>query len=82
MSKHVAVDDKKIDARVRAMRTLWTSLGVDLTVAIGFILTDWIVTADITQTEAWIALGILVARSVVTSVASFMVRLKVTPSNA
>ncbi|WP_263729946.1 hypothetical protein [Cellulomonas sp. SG140] len=70
----------RADARERALRTLWTSLGVDLAVAVGVVLSTWIVDADLSSPAAWTGLGLLVARSAITSVASYLVRMKVTPA--
>lgn len=80
MGDHTLTNDKA-DALIRAGRTLWTSVGVDAAVAIGagtLLLLDG---GDPTNPVFWGALGALVVRSVVTSVATYFARLKVTPKN-
>ena len=77
MADHV--DLIKADALNRAARTLWTSVGVDAAVATGagtlLLLND----GDPTSPVFWGAVGALAVRSLVTAVASYFVRLKVTP---
>ena len=77
MSDHV--DLVKQDALNRALRTLWTSIGVDAVFATGtgtlLLLNDY----DPTSPLFWGAVGALAVRSLVTAAASYMVRLKVTP---
>lgn len=80
MGTHTAKNETRADARDRALRTLWTSLGIDAVVAVGLVLNDWISTADITDGTAWAALGVLVGKSVIHSIASYVVRLKVAPA--
>jgi len=72
----------KADARDRALRTLWTGLGTDVAVGTGTALALWVGNADIGSAAAWGALGILVARSALQAVASYLVRLKVSPAEA
>lgn len=72
----------KADARERAVRTLTTSLGIDLLVGVGIVATDWIGDADILSAAAWSTLGVLVAKSAITAVASYLVRLRVAPTAA
>lgn len=72
----------KADARERAVRTLVTSLGVDVLVGVGIVASDWIGSADIRSSAAWATLGVLVAKSAITAVASYLVRLRVSPTAA
>ena len=77
MADHI--DLVKADALNRAVRTFWTSIGVDATVATGagtlILLND----GDPTSPLFWGAVGALALRSLVTAAASYAVRLKVTP---
>lgn len=82
MGDHSTTNLVKADARNRALRTLWTALGIDLAVAIGLAASTWIADADVSSPAAWGALGILVTKSLVQAVASYLVRLKVAPATA
>lgn len=79
MADHTAAT-VRADALNRALRTLWTGVGVDAATAIGagtlFLLND----ADVSSATFWSGVGILVLKSVVTSAASYLVRLKVEPN--
>ena len=77
MSDHV--DPVKQDALNRALRTLWTSIGVDAFVATGAGTLLLLNEGDPTSPLFWGAVGALAVRSLVTAAASYMVRLKVTP---
>lgn len=70
----------KLDARDRALRTLYTSLGVDLLVAGGAVLTDWASTADLTSGAAWTLLGLTLGKTALTALGSYLVRLRVAPT--
>ena len=78
MADHV--DLIKKDALDRAVRTLWTGIGVDAAVAIGagtlIVLQD----GDVLSPAFWTTIGALVVKSVTQSAASYLVRLKVTPA--
>lgn len=74
-AKHVEVTVQS-DARQRAMNTLWQGFGVDAVALIGMGLTELLSTADVTSGFFWSALGILVLKSLLTSVATFLVRMK------
>ncbi len=85
MAKHLdstALDAAKADARERALRTLYQSLGVDVLVGVGVVTLDWVGGAAITSGAAWATLGVLVGKSALTSVASYLTRLKVAPTAA
>lgn len=64
------------DAQARALNTLWQGVGVDAVAMIGLGMTDLMSTADITSGIFWGALGILVVKSLLTSAATFLVRMK------
>lgn len=72
----------KADARDRALRTLAQSVGVDILVGVGTVTLAWVADADITSGAAWAALGVLVGRSALTAVASYLTRLKIAPGAA
>lgn len=57
-------------------RTLWQGFIVDALVAIGLGLAVMLGDGDITSPAFWSAVGILVAKSFLTSVASWMTRFK------
>lgn len=69
----------KVDAKSRAVRTFLQGIGIDVAVAIAAGLLLWLPDADLSSREAWIVLGTSVAKSVLTAVASYVMRLKVTP---
>lgn len=75
------MNQKFLDALVRAWRTFYVGIGIDAAGMIGLGLTDLLTTADISSEAFWIAFGILVGKSVLASLAAFLLRLKVTPSN-
>lgn len=69
----------KQDAKNRAYRTLVQGLLIDIAIAVAAVLLVWLPDADITSREAWTVLGVSVAKSVLTAIASFVMRLKVSP---
>lgn len=73
MGDHVATQSPKS----AALQTLWTGFGIDAAVAIGagtLILIDG---GDVMSPLFWTSMGGLVVKSVLTSAASYLVRLKV-----
>jgi len=79
---HVASDNTSILDRVAKSpwaRTLWQGFIVDALVAIGLGLTILLATGDLTSPVFWGGVGILVGKSFLTSLASFLTRLKTTP---
>lgn len=58
-------------------RTLWQGFIVDALVAIGLGLTILMTSADISSPAFWGAVGVLVGKSFLTSIASWLTRLKV-----
>lgn len=84
MADHVAIKESSVstDAFVRAWRTFYTSVGVDILALIGIGLTDLLSTdAPVTSGTFWALAGVLIVKSVLTGVASYLLRLKVTPRN-
>ena len=79
MAAHVAAPSTVSDALNRAWRTLYAGFILDALVLIGAGLTDLLTSADITTQAFWVTLGVLVVKSVLTSAASFLLRLKVAP---
>jgi len=69
------------DALIRAWRTFYVAIGYDALIMIGTGLTALLTEHEVTSEAFWITLGILTAKSVATSLASFLLRLKVTPKN-
>ncbi|HSU47262.1 MAG TPA: hypothetical protein VLJ40_10145 [Arthrobacter sp.] len=57
-------------------RTLWQGFIVDALAAIGLGLTTLLATGDLTSPAFWSAVGLLVGKSVLTSIASWLTRLK------
>lgn len=70
----------KAAATERGRRTLVQGLAIDVAIAVAVVLLAWLPDADLTAGEAWLALGVAVGKSVLTAVASYVMRLKVTPS--
>lgn len=70
----------KAAAVERGRRTLIQGLAIDLAVAVAVVLLAWLPDADLTAGEAWLALGVAVGKSLLTALASYVMRLKVAPS--
>ena len=70
------------DALERALRTLWQGFLVDGLSVAGTGLLLMLTNADLTSPLFWQAAGLLVAKSVLTAFASFLVRLKSTPKES
>jgi hypothetical protein len=67
------------DAANRGFRTLLQGVAIDLAVAIAVAVLAWIPDADLSSRAAWLILGSAVAKTVLTALASYVMRLKVTP---
>lgn len=67
-------------ATERGRRTLWQGLALDVAIAIAMVLLVWLPDADVTSAEGWIILGTAVVKSVLTALASYVMRLKVAPA--
>lgn len=71
----------KADARNRAKRTLLQGLAIDVLVAIGTAMAMWLPDAMITAGESWLVLGVSVAKTAMTVLASWLMRLKLDRSS-
>ncbi|SEE27336.1 hypothetical protein SAMN04489740_1015 [Arthrobacter alpinus] len=69
----------KADALQRALRTLWQGFGMDALIAIGGGLLLLLNTGDVTSPLFWAAVGVLVVRSVLMSLAAYLQRLGKAP---
>lgn len=70
----------KADALQRALRTLWQGFGTDALIAIGAGLSILLVGgADVLSGAFWVGLGVLVVKSFLTALASYLQRLKSAP---
>lgn len=76
MSGRRAAVTVRSDAQSRALSTLWQGIGVDALVLIGLGLTELMAMGDPTSGAFWLTIGILVVKSFLTALASFLVRLK------
>lgn len=77
----MATPATRSDAANRGFRTLLQGVALDVAVAIAVALLAWLPEADVSSKQAWIILGTSVAKTVLTAVASYVMRLKVTPVN-
>lgn len=64
----------------RGRRTIWQGLALDVAVAVAVVLLAWLPEADLASSTAWVILGTAVAKSVLTALASYVMRLKVAPT--
>lgn len=67
-------------AKERALRTFFTGLGIDLAVAVATAVLAWLPAADVSQRTAWLILATTLAKTVLSSVASYVLRLKLQPA--
>ena len=67
-------------AAERGRRTLLQGIAIDVATAVAAALLLWLPDADLSSRDAWIVLGTAVAKTVLTAVASYLMRLKVAPS--
>lgn len=72
MAKHAA--PLSADAANRSVRTLLQGLAVDIAVAVAAVLLSSLGSLDLTDTQALQALGLLLAKTVLTAVASYVMR--------
>lgn len=73
------ISTTKADAAQRAKRTFIQGIALDVAVAVAVALLAWLPDADLTNKQAWIILGTSLAKTVLTAVASYVMRLKVRP---
>lgn len=78
--RRVASTSTKADALQRALRTLWQGFGVDALIAIGVGLTLLLDTGDVVSPVFWAGLGVLIVKSVLVSLASYLARLRKAPA--
>lgn len=64
------------DARNRGVRTLLQGAAWDVAIAVAAALLLWLPDADLSSRDAWIVLGTAVAKTVLTAVASYVMRAK------
>jgi hypothetical protein len=79
MSDHAAPTGVKLDALNRALRTLYVAFGADALLLIGTGLLNLLDRVDISEGTFWTALGVLVVKSVLSALGSYLLRLKVAP---
>jgi uncharacterized membrane protein SirB2 len=79
MADHIA-PNVKFDALNRAWRTLYTAFGADALLLIGVGLLELLNTVEVTAQAFWIGLGVLVVKSVLTALGSYLLRLKKAPA--
>lgn len=77
--RRVATVDRA-DAVQRALRTLWQGFGVDAAGAIGVGLVLLLTTGDVLSPVFWGAVGVLVVKSLLMSLASYLQRLRKAPA--
>lgn len=70
-----------VDALTRAWRTLYTGFVLDALVLIGGGIANLLSAHEVTTEAFWIAFLILVIKSFLTAMGSYLLRLKVTPKN-
>ena len=80
MGDHIKPWGERVsDALIRAWRTFYASVGVDIMVAIGAGLLLLMNNGDPMTPAFWIAFAALVVRSVLTALATYWARLKFPP---
>lgn len=63
----------------RAKRTLWPALGFDVLVAVAIVVASWVEDADLTSSGDWKLLAVLAAKTAISAVASYIMRLRSEP---
>lgn len=69
----------KVDAKSRAWRTFLQGFGIDIAVAVAAALLLWLPDADLSSGDAWLVLGTALGKTVLTTAAAYVMRLKVAP---
>lgn len=67
------------DARQRSKRTFIQGILIDVGVAVAAALLVWLPDADLSSTDAWIIFGTSLAKTVLQTLAAYVMRLKVAP---
>lgn len=80
MSTTTPAQATRAAAGERGRRTLWQGLGIDVAIAVAMALLMWLPDADLASRDAWLILASIVIKSGLTALASFIVRLKVPPT--
>lgn len=75
-------DQAVADATNRSARTFLQGIAIDAAIAVALVLLAWLPDADLSSREAWTVLGVAVAKTLLTAVASYVSRLKMPPKNA
>jgi hypothetical protein len=63
-----------VDARNRALRSFVQGLTIDVVVAIAAALLVWLPGADLSSKDAWIVIGITLAKTILQTAASYVMR--------
>lgn len=69
------------DARNRAARAFLQGLAIDVLTAVAAALLLWLPDADLSSRDAWVVLGTGLARTLLGTVASYLMRLKLDGSS-
>jgi hypothetical protein len=69
------------DAQNRALRTFLQGLAIDLLTAVAAALLLWLPDADLSSRDAWIVLATGLARTILGTLASYVMRLKLDGSS-
>ena len=78
--RRVATVTDRADAVQRALRTLWQGFGTDALIAIGAGLVLLLDGGDVLSPVFWGAVGVLIIKSVLVALASYLQRLRKEPA--
>lgn len=78
--RRVATVTDRADALQRALRTLWQGFGTDALIAIGAGLVLLLDGGDVLSPVFWAGVGVLIVKSVLVSLASYLQRLRKEPA--
>jgi hypothetical protein len=67
-------------AQERAVRTFFLGLGLDLAVAAATALLTWLPGADLSTRAAWIILATTLIKTILSTIGSYVLRLKLQPA--
>ncbi len=71
--------EKKADARNRAARTFLQSFAIDVAITLLTVIGTALVSLDVTSKEAWVGLGVLLAKTLISAPVSYFMRMLSTP---